>query len=115
MSVSVNDPNAQAFVIPLTNQPQQFQITLAGTQYYFTNKWNDMGQYWCLDIEDVNNNPIVSNVPLITGADCLSGLDYLNFDGSLYVVTSGANPDEVPTYENLGVDSTLYFVTTAAS
>lgn len=115
MSVSVNNPDAQAFTIPLVNVPQEFQIPLANVIYNITNKWNDIGQYWCLDIADSNNNAIVSNVPLITGADCLAGLDYLGIEGSIYVLTSGSSPDDVPTLQTLGVSSNVYFVTTVAS
>ena len=115
MSVSINDPNAAAYLIPLVNTPQTFLIPLAGTTYTLTCKWNDIGQFWALDIADSNANPIVSNIPLITGADCLDGLDYLNFDGSLYVLTGGASPDDVPTFQNLGVSSNLYFVTESTS
>lgn len=99
------------YLMPFVNVPQQFPITLAGVEYNITNKWNDIGQFWCLDIEDSNNNPIVSNVPLITGADCLAGLGYLGIGGSLYVLTAGASPFDIPTLYTLGVDSNLYFQT----
>jgi hypothetical protein len=111
MSISPNNPNAQAYQIPLVNTPQTFQIPLAGVTYTMTSKWNDMGGFWALDIADSSDNMIVANVPLITGADCLAGLDYLGFEGSLYVITSGNMPDAVPTLDNLGIDSFLYFVT----
>lgn len=110
MSVSVNAAGANAYLIPLANTPQTFLIPLSGTTYTMTCKWNDIGQYWGLDIADSSNNPIVSNIPLITGADCLSGLDYLNFEGSIYVLSSGSSPDDVPTFQNLGVDSNAYYV-----
>lgn len=111
MSVTSATVGAQAYTMPLINQPQQFDILLAGILYTIISKWNDMGQYWCLDIQDSNGVPIVYNVPLITGADCLDGLDYLDFGGSLYVLTTGDVPDAVPTLDNLGIDSFLYFVT----
>lgn len=111
MSVSVNTPGANAYQLPLTNVPQQFEILFAGVTYNITSKWNDQGQYWAFDIADVNNNMIAANIPLITGADCLAGLEYLEFNGSIYVLTSGAHPDDVPTFMNLGLDSNAYFVT----
>lgn len=115
MSVSVNNPNAVAYTLPVANVPQTFQIPLAGITYTITCKWNNMGNYWCLDIADSNSNPIVANVPLITGDDCLDGLDYLGINGSIYVITSGSTPDDVPTLDNLGIDSNVYFVTVPAS
>jgi hypothetical protein len=113
MSVAISNPNAIAYLIPLVNVPQTFQISLNGITYTMTSRWNDMGQYWGLDIADSNNSMIVANVPLITGADCLKGLDYLGINGSLYVLTAGSMPDAVPTLDNLGVDSNLYFVSVA--
>lgn len=100
------------FLIPLTNVPQQFQIVLAGITYLMTAKWNaadDSG--WVLDIADENDVPLATNIALITGADCLEGLEYLGFQGSLYVNTSGATPTAIPTLDNLGIDSNLYFAT----
>lgn len=111
MSVTTQTPGALAYILPMSNVPQIFLIPLAGVTYTMTCKWNDPGQYWCLDIADSNDNAIVSNIPLITGADCLQGLDYLNINGSLYVLTNGASPLDIPTLQNLGIDSNLYFVT----
>lgn len=100
------------FILPLLNVPQTFDIALAGVNYTMTCKWNaapDAG--WVLDLADSDSGvPIVANVPLITGADCLEGLAYLGIRGQLIVFTDG---DElaVPTLENLGVESNLYFQT----
>jgi hypothetical protein len=100
------------FLIPLTNTPQKFTISLAGTNYVLVSKWNDSTEAgWILDIYDANENPIVMNVPLITGEDCLTGLGYLGIQGSLFVMTNGASPFDVPTLDNLGTESNLYFQT----
>jgi len=103
-------------LIPLVNEPQTFEIALAGVNYLLTCKYNpsaDAG--WVLDIADANtNDPIAANIPLITGADCLAGLGYLGIDGQFWVSTDG-NPDAVPTYDNLGVNSNLYFLTDATN
>lgn len=98
------------FQIPVTNEPQTFQIALAGIEYSCTCKYNsapDAG--WVLDFADANTNtPIVANIPLVTGVDLLDGLGYLGFGGKLYVKTDGSD-FAVPTLDNLGVDSFLYF------
>ncbi len=100
------------YLIPLNSTPQQFQITLAGVDYTLTVKWNDIGQSWILDIADVDEVPIAACIPLITGADLLSGLAYLGIGGQLFVYTNqGLFPNEVPNLDNLGVDSNLYFFT----
>lgn len=102
------------FLMPLVNVPQVFEINLAGVNYIMTSKWNaapDAG--WVFDLADANTNtPIVANCPLITGADCLAGLEYLGINGQLRVFTDG-NTDAVPTLDNLGIDSNLYFGTNA--
>lgn len=101
-------PNYQ---IPLSNAPQQFEITLGGVDYQLTCKWNDSPEAgWTLDIADSTGAPIVANVPLITGEDCLAGLEYLGIPGSLWVMTDG-DPFAVPTLDNLGKSSNLYFQT----
>jgi hypothetical protein len=103
------------FLIPLANTPQSFQITLAGVTYTMTVKWNaqpDAG--WVMDLADSNNNSLAAGIPLITGLDCLSGLEYLGIEGSLFVMTNG-DPFAVPTLDNLGTDSNLYFQTSVAS
>lgn len=103
-------------IIPLLNIPQTFDIALAGKNYTMTCKWNsapDSG--WVLDISDTDTNlPIVANIALITGSDCLAGLEYLGINGSLIVYTDG-DETAVPTLTNLGVESNLYFVTDAVN
>jgi hypothetical protein len=104
--------NPVDFLIPLTNTPQTFQILLAGVTYTWTVKWNpspDAG--WTLDIADINAVPIACNIPFITGDDLLDGLAYLGFSGILFVMSTGSNPFEVPTFDNLGVNSNLFFET----
>lgn len=100
------------FKIPLQNIPQQFEIALAGVNYTMICRWNDSPDAgWTLDLTDVDSGePIVANIPLITGADCLAGLEYLGIEGQLIVITDG-DETAVPTFENLGVESNLYFET----
>lgn len=104
------------YVLPLTNIPQTFDIALAGVNYTVTCRWNDADEGgWCLDIKDTDSGAtLVTNVPLITGADCLSGLEYLGINGQMIVYTDG-NDTAVPTLTNLGVESNLYFRTDASN
>lgn len=99
------------FLIPLVNVPQTFNIDLQGVTYNLTCRWNDSPEAgWILDIADNAQNPIVSGLPLITGANILAGLDYLGINGQLFVFTNG-DSNSVPTLDNLGIDSNLYFTT----
>lgn len=102
------------FTVPVTNVPQTFDISLAGVTYTITCKFNSADEGgWVLDIVDTTSgDPLVFNVPLITGANLLSGLDYLGIDGQLFVSTDG-DTSAVPTFDNLGVESNLYFATSA--
>lgn len=104
------------FLIPLINGPQSFQIALAGVNYTLVVKWNDAPDAgWEFDLLDADTNTyLVAGQTLITGADCLSGLEYLGI-GGLFIVYTNGNADAVPTFENLGIDSNLYFVTSEAA
>lgn len=100
------------FLIPLQNIPQRFEIALAGRNYILTCKWNDSDEAgWVIDLTDADTNePLIANLPLITGADILSGLEYLGFNGQMFIFTDGDDL-AVPTLLNLGVESNLYFRT----
>jgi hypothetical protein len=104
------------FILHLLNVPQSFDIALAGVNYIMTCRWNDAPEAgWVLDLSNADTNePIVANVPLITGADCLAGLEYLGINGQMIVFTDG-DDFAVPTLDNLGVESNLYFLTDVAS
>ena len=100
------------YLLPLTNVPQKFAISLAGKDYIVACRWNDAPEGgWVINLIDEETNvTIASNIPLITGADCLEGLQYLEIGGGLIVYTDG-DEEAVPTLDNLGVESNLYFVT----
>ena len=97
------------YEVPLSALPQQFSLELKGIQYNLTVTWNPALVGWVLDIRDVNLKDIITGIPLITGVDLLGPYQYLGIGGSL-VVQTDHNPNAVPTYENLGDTSHLYFV-----
>lgn len=105
----------ETFILPLLNIPQVFEISLGGKDYLMTCKWNNADEAgWVLDFTDaVTNLPIVAGIPLITGANCLAGLEYLGFDGELVVYTDGAELYP-PTLDNLGIESNVYYQTDLA-
>ena len=108
--------NPTIFILPLTNLPQSFNISLGSNNYIMTVKWNyAAGGGWLMGFADqASGDEIVDNIPLICGVDCLAGLEYLGFDGQLVVYTNG-DATAVPTLDNLGVDSNVYFITPPAS
>jgi hypothetical protein len=99
------------FQLPLQTTAQIFSITLSGVIYTLTIQYrNDPNAGWILDIGDVNNNPIVQGIPLVTGVDLLAQYTYLGFVGGLFVQTT-SDADAVPTFNNLGTDGQVYYVT----
>lgn len=99
------------FQLPLQITAQTFSITLSGIIYNLTFQYRDAIEGgWILDIGDVNNVPILQGVPLVTGVNLLAKYQYLGFIGGLYVQTT-TDPDAVPTFENLGTDGQVYYVT----
>jgi hypothetical protein len=103
------------FLLPLANVPQRFEIALAGVNYVMTVRWNDADEGgWVMDLADVvTGDPIVANIPLVVGENCLSGLNYLGIQGEIIVVTDG-NEFADPTLENLGIESNAFFRTDVA-
>lgn len=99
------------YEIPLTpGMAQAFSVPLAGTIYRMALRYRETGGAgWTLSISDANGNPLVSNRSVTTGRDLLEQLRYMGIAGGLVVQTDG-DPDAVPTFENLGTQSHLYFV-----
>ena len=100
------------YEIPLSPTPQRFSIDLGGTEYRFALQYRDvpMGG-WFVDIADSSGVELVNGIPLVTGADLLASYRHLGFSGELRVQTSN-DPDAIPTWENLGEQSHLYWVAT---
>ena len=129
--------SSTCYSIPLTPEPQRFSITLAAKEYRLTVRWfvapEGEGQAatggprsgasgdllpaqqnmersgtWLLDIQQADNAaPIVMGIPLVAGCDLLAPYGYLGFGGQLRV--DARTP---PTFENLGTEAELVFITT---
>lgn len=99
------------FEIPLSPTPQTFKVSLSQVEYTMTLLYRDapMGG-WVLDIATATGSPIISGIPMVTGADLLAQYSYLGISGSLSVFTDH-DLNAVPTFENLGVSSHLVFST----
>jgi hypothetical protein len=99
------------YEIPISPNPQRFSISMAGAAYNLRLIYIDAPDAgWLLDIDDVNDNPLICGIPLVTGADLLAQYAYLGIGGQLFCTTDG-DPSAVPTFANLGVTSHLYFQT----
>lgn len=99
----------QIYEVPLSADVQAFKISLAGTMYRLTLVYRGPAG-WVLDIADDSGTPIVRGVPLITGADLLGQYKHLGFQGRMWV-QGAEDPDDIPTYADLGTGSRLFWVT----
>lgn len=99
------------YEIPLSPSPKRFLISLGGTTYLLQFMYRDapMGG-WVMDINDSLGTPLACGIPLVTQEDLLRQFTYLGFTGEMRVASDG-DQDAVPTFENLGIGSHLYWIT----
>lgn len=90
--------------------PQKFAVSLGGEVYNLNIYWNTVNQTWMLDINDSGNTPIVNGIQLVTGIGLLHQYQYLGFPGDMFIQTTN-DPDALPTYSGMGINSNLYFTT----
>lgn len=104
------------YEIPLQpGMAQSFSVSLAGVIYRMALRYRQAGGAgWTLSISDADGNSLVANHSVVTGRDLLEQLRYLGIAGGLVVQTDG-DPDAVPTFDNFGSQSHLYFVTVPAA
>ena len=98
------------YVLPLKPYPQRLTTLLNGVSYNMRTRWSNMSNCWMLDLADVDNNPMVGSIPLVTGANLLSQYDYLGIGGGLYVYDTSGPPDAVPGFSGLGVIGFVAFI-----
>lgn len=98
-----------AFEIPLSPNPQSFNISLGGTVYNLTVKWNTNSAAWILDIADSNNVLMVGGIPLVPGINLLEQYAYLGFTGQL-IMQMDHDVTASPGYNDLGVNAHLYWI-----
>lgn len=91
-----------AYEIPLKPGNQTLNINLNGTIYNMTIIWRNG---YVLDIYDVNNNPIITGISLVTGCNLIGQYQYLGIP-ELVIITD-TTPDVVPSELTLGVSSHL--------
>ena len=96
------------YEIPLIPAQQTLQITLPGGVFRLRLIYCDAPDAgWIMDISDANDNPLICGVPLVTGSDLLAQYPDLAIGAYMYVTTD-ADQQAVPTFENLGIKSHLW-------
>lgn len=107
LAVPVTTKTETVYELPLKAQNQTMNIKISGKSYKLTVKWSNTA--WIMNIADSIGKPILSGIPLVTGADLLGQYKYLKLGGSLVVQTDG-NVTAIPTFANLGDKSHLFFI-----
>ena len=98
------------YKFPLSPKAQGMFVRLAGTRYWLTWRFNSDSASWMLSIANEAKVPILSNIPVVTGLDLLAPYRYTGIQGSI-VVQTAHNADAVPTFDNLGGDGNVFYVT----
>lgn len=89
---------------------QTFTISLAGVLYRMTLRYRENGGAgWVMTIAQPDGTILLDGKPLTTGRDLLEQFRYLGIAGGLVVQTDG-DIYAVPTFDDLGLQSHLYFV-----
>ncbi|ECL9665853.1 hypothetical protein S350_25725, partial [Salmonella enterica subsp. enterica serovar Derby] len=77
--------------IPLTADNQQFSIILAGITWRIRIIWRDL--YWIMDLQNDRGEPVISGIPLVTGADLLAQYAYMGLGFKLVVMCDDSTQD----------------------
>lgn len=98
------------YEIPLTAEPQRFEIALAGDLYQLTVYWSGQTEGgWLLDIATAEGGKaLLAGIPLVTGTDLLRQYQHLQIGGMLWCFSQTDLP---PSLGDLGVDTKLIFET----
>ena len=99
----------QANEIPLSPNNQQFSTDINGVSYQIRSLWRDNAG-WVVDLMDASGAAVVSDIPLVTGANLLSQYAYLNLGFGLVLVCDDPGQD-YPTKTDMGIKSHLLVVT----
>jgi hypothetical protein len=97
------------YQIPLTNSNQTLQTTLLNVVYIFTVRWNALANLWYLDINDINNEPLLNGVPMVAGVNLLAQFGHLGIGGAL-VAQNVSEPNAPIGYDDLGQTGFLLFL-----
>lgn len=106
LATSVNP--GDFFSVPALPTPQSFGISLGGLDLNMNLAFKGAAG-WVMDVANNVGDTLLSGVPLVTGGNLLEQFEHLGIPGGLWVQTKNA-PDAVPTFDNLGVESFLFYV-----
>ena len=103
-----------AYTVPTTPRtPKRITIFLSGTEYTLRFTWNSIASCWILDVSNASGEPLLSGVPIVTGADLLEQFQYVGIYGQMIAQTDN-DPGAVPTFDNFGDTSHLFYLSDLA-
>jgi len=98
------------FEIPLRGGRGSSQtVVLADVTYRLDVHWCDPLGVWVIDLSDDFGNPMISGIPMITGANLLAQYEYFDFHGIL-LAQSDFDWTVPPTFTDLGKQGHLYWI-----
>ena len=102
-------------ILPLSTAPNQslaVALSINGQSVNLKLKisFNQQAGFWIMDIADTHGTPLVSSIPLVTGAwpagNLLAPYTYLNI-GSAFLINQNGVASDWPDSSNLGSDFLL--------
>lgn len=95
----------------LPNQTMKVRITIDNSKkaYYLFFSYREICEYWTMDLMDTYKNPILSNIPLVTGGGLLEAGNLLKQFGykrlgSILIYKATETDNDTPDTEDLGSD-----------
>jgi hypothetical protein len=81
--------------------------------YTLAFRWNTVSRVWMLDIYDEDMTAaLIRGIALVTGCDLLEQFAYMTLGATLMLtvmtIGPGVSPDNIPDFNDLGVDGHLY-------
>ncbi|OAJ35360.1 phage baseplate plug family protein [Piscirickettsia salmonis] len=86
-------------------------VSLEGTAYIFTMRWNTRDETWRISIADTDGNAILSGLKLLPYSPLVQRYKLTNFITGELIGINTANQYEPPTRNNLGTDFKLFYLT----
>lgn len=86
-----------------------FQMTLTQVIYTLTMRYNTRMNRWILDVNDSQNNQILSSIPLLINRNLIGQYTTLNLPPGMIFVTDDTNQDTQATQYSFGVDHSLWY------
>ena len=92
--------------------PDQLQrINLNGWTGLLRYKWNELGEYWTLDILNVDESVILGTIKLVPGVPLIRNYVNALLPVGDFILLDTEGTDIMPTLDNLGIRYALIFAT----